>query len=363
MADAEQKIKELEEQLSKTKYNKATEHFFGVVKAQIAKLREKLEKQSKKGSGKGFAVKKTGHATAALLGFPSVGKSTLINKITSAKSRVGEYDFTTLDVVPGVMEYNNAQIQILDIPGVIHGAAHGRGRGKEVLAVVRNCDLIVILVDALHTENLKSISKELYDAGIRINKKKPDIAVKKKDRGGVSISSTVDLKLSRKTIESVLREFKISNADVIIREEIDIDRLIDAVEANRAYTNALVVVTKIDLVDKEKIKSIERELKPDAVISAEKGVGIEELKEKLFQKLNFVRIFLKEVGKKPDLDKPMVLKSPVTVETVCRNIHRDFVSKFKFVRIWGKSAKFLGQVKRNIDSALEDGDIVEIHTR
>jgi len=363
MVDVQKRIKELEEELSKTKYNKATEHHFGVVKAQIAKLRGKLEKQTKKGSAKGFSVKKTGHATVALLGFPSVGKSTLINKITAVKSKVGSYDFTTLNVVPGVMEYNNAKIQILDIPGVVHGASAGRGRGKEVLAMIRSCDLIVILIDALHVGKLKSVLKELYDSGIRINQEKPDVVIKKKDRGGISIAKPAKMKLDKKTILGILQEFKISNADIVIRENIEIDQCIDVIEGNRAYIPAIVVVTKIDSVTKNRIRKIGNKVKPDIMISAEKETNLGELKEKIFQKLNFVRIYLKEIGKKPDLEKPLVLKSPVTLEKVCRAIHREFISKFKFARIWGKSSKFPGQEKRKLESVLEDGDIVEVHIR
>ncbi len=363
MVDAEARIRELEAELSKTRYNKATEHHFGIVKAQIARLREKLESQTKKGSHKGFAVKKTGHATVSLLGFPSVGKSTLINKITAVKSKVGTYDFTTMDVVPGVMEYENAKIQILDIPGVIHGAAAGKGRGREVLSMVRGCDLIVILLDALHTDKLPHLLKELYNAGIRINQKKPNVVIKKKDRGGISVACLSGVRINKKTMIGVLQEFKIANADVVIREDVDIDRFIDAIEGNKVYMPVIIVVTKIDLVNERKKGEIEKKVKPDLMISAEKDVNIDELEERIFQKLNFVRIYLKEIGKKPDFEKPLVLKSPVNLEAVCRSIHRDFVSKFKFARIWGKSAKFHGQTKRKLDSGLADGDVVEIHTR
>ena len=119
MATIEEQIKELEEQISKTKYNKATEGHIGKLKAKIARLNEEEEKRraSKGGNTKGFYVKKAGNATVALVGFPSVGKSTLLNQLTGAKSEVGAYHFTTLDVVPGVMVYNHAKIQILDMPG------------------------------------------------------------------------------------------------------------------------------------------------------------------------------------------------------------------------------------------------------
>ncbi|MDD2532774.1 MAG: 50S ribosome-binding GTPase, partial [Candidatus Methanomethylophilaceae archaeon] len=138
MATIEEQIKELEEQISNTKYNKATEAHIGKLKAKIARLQEEDEKRkSSKGPTKGFYVKKAGNATVALVGFPSVGKSTLLNQLTGAKSEIGAYHFTTLDVVPGVMEYNHAKIQILDMPGLIKDASRGKGRGREVIAAAR----------------------------------------------------------------------------------------------------------------------------------------------------------------------------------------------------------------------------------
>ncbi|MBD3361171.1 GTP-binding protein [Candidatus Woesearchaeota archaeon] len=356
-----EKIEELEKELKKTQYNKATEHHFGVVKARIAKLREKLEVESKKKKGTGFAVRKSGDASVVLLGFPSVGKSTLLNAITKSKSKVGAYEFTTLDVVPGLLEHNFAKIQILDIPGIIQGAAAGKGRGKEILSMVRNSDLILILIDAKHPEHYAAILKEIHDAGIRINQEKPDVKIEKKAKGGLSIGSTVKLKLSKKTIQNVLKEMKVNNADVVIRSPLDIDRLIDSVIGNRVYTPALTVITKIDAVSPAKKKQLINEIKPDVVISAEKNEGIEELKELIFQKLNFIRVFMKEVNKKPDLDVPMIVKKGTTIKDMCNRIHRDFVKKFKYAKIWGKSAKFPGQIFLKLDKVLEDGDIIEIH--
>ncbi len=355
------KIQALEEELKKTKYNKATEHHFGVVKARIAKLRDKLEKESTKKKGKGFAVRKSGDATVVLLGFPSVGKSTLLNSITKAQSKIGTYEFTTLDIVPGLLEHNFAKIQVLDIPGIIKGAAAGKGRGKEILSMVRNSDLILILIDSKYPVHYSAILKEIKDAGIRINERKPDVKIKKKAKGGVSIGTTVKIKISKKTIQDILKEMKVNNADVVIRSPIDIDMMIDAVMGNRVYTPALTIITKIDAVSKKKRKKLIKEIKPDLVISAEKGENIPELKEKIFQKLNFIRIFMKEAGKKPDLEEPMIVKKGTTIKEICNKIHRDFVKKFRYAKIWGKSAKFPGQIFLKTNKELLDGDILEIH--
>ncbi len=363
--DQHEKIREIEAAMSKAKYNKATEHWFGLMKSQIAKLREKLEKKSAgKGGGEGWFVKKTGNSTVILVGFPSVGKSTLLNALCGTKSKVAAYDFTTLDCIPGTLNYNNAKIQILDVPGIISGAAWGRGRGKEVLAMARNADLVMFVIDALHPEHYPVLQKEVYDVGIRVAQRKPEVKIVRKTRGGLSIHSTVKLtKVSFDTLETILREFNISSADVVVRDDVDIDQFIDAIEGNRKYVHSLVCVNKADLLDDKGRKSVIGQLPESVFVSAEQGDGIDELKEAIFNSLNFIRVFLKEVNHKPDLDEPMILTRPATLKVVCEHIHRDFVKKFRFARIWGKSAKFPGQQFRNVDKVLEDGDIVEIHIR
>lgn len=365
MTDQHEKIREIEAAMSKAKYNKATEHWFGLMKSQIAKLREKIEKKvAGKGGGEGWFVKKTGNSTVILVGFPSVGKSTLLNALCGTKSKVAAYEFTTLDCIPGTLNYRNAKIQILDVPGIISGAAFGKGRGKEVLAMARNADLVLFVIDALHPEYLSTLQKEIYDVGIRIGQRKPEVKIVRKSRGGLSIHSTVKLtKVSFETLEAILREFKISSADVVVRDDVDIDQFIDAIEGNRKYVHSLVCVNKADLLDDKSRKSLVGQIPSSVFVSAENGDGIEKLKESIFNSLNFVRVYLKEINKKPDMDEPMILTRPATLRAVCEHIHRDFVRKFKFARIWGKSTKFPGQQFRNLDKQLEDQDIIEIHIR
>ncbi|MBD3318687.1 GTP-binding protein [Candidatus Woesearchaeota archaeon] len=358
------RIKELEDELRKTQYNKATEHHFGVVKARIAKLREKLEQESsKKGGGGGFSVRKSGDATVILVGFPSVGKSTLLNKLTGANSKVGQFAFTTLDVVPGVLHFNHATIQVLDVPGILQGASRGKGRGKEVLGTVQSADLVVVLVDALHPECHDVIRNELHDFGVRLNQRPPDVKITKKGRGGISISSTVPLtKMREETIVSVLREFRINNADVLFRDDVTVDQFIDAIKRNRKYCAAVSVVSKIDLLNEEQQEYVREIVNPDLEISAETGLNINALKRLIYDRLQFIRVYLKERNKPADLEEPMIVQRGATIGTICDKIHRSFRDKFKLARMWG-SSKFAGQIIRKLDKPLEDGDILEIHLR
>ena len=174
-----EKIKEIEAEMARTQKNKATNYHLGTLKAKLARLRNELfveQSGGGGGGGEGFDVTRTGDARVALIGFPSVGKSTLLGALTATESEAAAYEFTTLTCIPGVLKYKGSKIQVLDLPGIIEGAAHGAGRGKEVIAVARNADAILIVLDAgkeglnRHREILE---RELETVGIRLNQRPP----------------------------------------------------------------------------------------------------------------------------------------------------------------------------------------------
>ncbi|MEM4756404.1 MAG: GTP-binding protein [Candidatus Woesearchaeota archaeon] len=361
--DLRAQIQEIEKELATTKYNKRTQHHIGLVKAKLARLKQQLEQRSShKGQvGKAYAIKKSGDATVALLGFPSVGKSTLLNALTNAQSAVAEYAFTTVDVIPGLLEYKHAKIQILDLPGIIKGAASGRGRGKEVLSVLRSADLVLMVIDVFHPEHYQVLLKEITDAHLRLNVQKPDVKIVKTEKDGIQLLSTVPLPADKKTFVDILKEFKITNASVIIRSPITLDDFIDCIEANKHYTKGVVVLNKIDLATPQQLQKAKEMITPDILISAKNHENIEMLKEVLYQKLEFIAIYLKEPGKKADLEVPLVIKKGSTLYDLCGRLHRDFIQKFRYARIWGSSAKFDGQIIQKLDHQVQDNDIVEIH--
>ena len=248
MATIEEQIKELEEQISNTKYNKATEGHIGKLKARIAKLSDEVEKRrSKKGNTKGFYVKKAGDSTAALIGFPSVGKSTLLNKLTGAKSETGSYHFTTLDIVPGVLEHNHAKIQILDMPGLIKDASRGKGRGREVIAAARASDIILFVIDVFNP-NIEVLFNELYDSGIRLDQEPPDVVISYTAQGGVMVKPTLKLtKITEETIREMTIAYGHINATVVVREDINVEQMLDVLAGNRVYIKSLMAVNKVDM--------------------------------------------------------------------------------------------------------------------
>jgi len=260
-----EKIKEIEAEMERTQKNKATNYHLGTLKAKLAKLRNELLIEQSGGSGgpsEGFDVARLGDARVALMGFPSVGKSTLLGALTGTESEAAAYEFTTLTCIPGTMHYKGSRVQILDLPGIIEGAAHGKGRGREVIACARNADAILMVLDAgkeglnRHREILE---KELEMVGIRLNKKPPDVVYRKKTTGGVRFSSTVKLtKLGpdpEKLVTQILREYRVVNAEVLAREDISVDELVDVVVGNRAYKPCLYLYNKIDTIVSQQLLS------------------------------------------------------------------------------------------------------------
>jgi small GTP-binding protein len=192
-------------------------YHLGQLKARLAKLRTQLQEPSGKGGGgEGFDVQKYGDGRVALIGFPSVGKSSLLTELTGTASEAAAYEFTTLTCVPGVIHYNDAKIQLLDLPGIIEGAAEGKGRGRQVIAVCKSADLLLMVLDATKPWTHREIlTRELEAVGMRLNRNPPQITMRRKKTGGVSVSSTVPLtRLDEKLVARVLQEYKIHNCDV-----------------------------------------------------------------------------------------------------------------------------------------------------
>ena len=356
------KITDIEEEIANTKYNKATQHHIGKLKAKLAQLREEVVISSSGPKGSGYGVRKAGDATVALVGLPSVGKSTLLNCLTDADSETGSYAFTTLDVVPGVMKYNDANIQILDLPGLIEGAARGAGRGKEVLSVIRSAVLIVHVVDA--TEPAPHvILKELYDSGIRLNSNPPNGSVSKTGIGGIEIISITKQDVEDEAIKTVVREYGIVNAQVVLRQKITIDDLVDILASTRVYAPSFNVLTKVDMINSEQLVDAKAIFGKEKFveIAAPTGKGIEKLKRVIYKSLDFISIYMKPQGEKADLEEPMVVRKGTTIAEISQRLHRDFIRKFRYSQVWGPSAKFPGQTV-GLSHEVKNGDIVSIIT-
>jgi ribosome-interacting GTPase 1 len=257
-----------------------------------------------------------------------------------------------------MMEYNGSKIQILDLPGIVEGASKGRGLGRKVLSVARNADLVLMILDVFQPELLEMLINELDEVGIRINKKFPKVFIEKAHYGGLSIHNQVS-DIPSNIVKEVLRINGINNGRVLIKEpNLTVEQLIDVVTGNRIYLPALVVLNKIDLVDGKFISQIEKKLQNFIPISADRKMNIDRLKRSIYEKLAFIRIYLKPRGDKIDED-PLIMNQNCTIRDVCLKIHRNFVKDFKHAYVWGSSVKFSSQ-KVGLDHVLNDKDVLRI---
>uniref|UniRef100_A0A8C7T807 Developmentally regulated GTP binding protein 2 n=1 Tax=Oncorhynchus mykiss TaxID=8022 RepID=A0A8C7T807_ONCMY len=204
-------IEQARRSIQTEQHRTTTEYHLGLLKAKLAKYRAQLLEPSKSAGakGEGFDVMKSGDARVALIGFPSVGKSTFLSLMTATASEAASYEFTTLTCIPGVIEYNGANIQLLDLPGIIEGASQGKGRGRQVIAVARTADVVIMMLDATKGDvQRKLLEKELESVGIRLNRSKPNIYFKPKKGGGLSYNSMVPLTMcSEKLVQLILHEY------------------------------------------------------------------------------------------------------------------------------------------------------------
>ena len=365
----EEEIDAIEEEIANTPYNKSTEAHIGRLKSKLAEKKEKLQNQSSAGGGTGYSVEKTGDATVALVGFPSVGKSSMLNSLTNAESETGEYEFTTLDVNPGMCKHRGANIQMLDVPGLIEGAAIGKGDGKQVLSVVRNADLILFVLSVFEIDQYDRLQEELYDINIRVDQEPPRVTVRPKIKDGIKITSSADQDLDEDTIKEVLRDQGYVNADLNLGESVTIDRLIDGLMENREYIPSITCVNKVDLITPDYKETVdeqlrERGLDPEAVtfISAEAEKGLEALKDRLWENLGLIRVYMDKPGRGIDWEEPLVIEEGSTIEDAVEKLGGEFKERFRFARVSGPSATHDEQ-QVGTEHVLEDEDVLKLILR
>ncbi|KAF7488690.1 Developmentally-regulated GTP-binding protein 1 [Sarcoptes scabiei] len=340
-----ERIASIEAEMARTQRNKATMGHLGILKARLAKLRRELITPKGGGgpAGEGFDVAKTGDARIGFVGFPSVGKSTLLTNLAGVYSEVAAYEFTTLTTVPGVIKYKGAKIQLLDLPGIIEGAKDGKGRGRQVIAVARTCSLIFIVLDVLKPLHHKRIIERELE-----------------DKGGIHLQCLVpQSELDLETVKTILSEYRINNADVVLKYDANADDLIDVIEGNRIYTPCIYILNKIDQISIEELEIIYKV--PHCVpISAHHKWNFDDLLHKTWDYLKLIRIYTKPKGQLPDYEAPVILnRDRKTVEDFCNKLHKSIMKEFKYALVWGASVKHNPQ-KVGKDHELIDEDVVQV---
>jgi len=351
----EEKIRATEELIRIAPKHKGTEKLLRMLKRRLAKLREELEERERKvkGRGVGFAVKKEGCAQVALVGLPNSGKSTLLRRLTGAKPEVADYPFTTRVPVPGMMEYEDVQIQLVEVPSLVEGSSLGRGLGARPLSAARNADVIALVLDASSDplRQLEILVRELEEGGVRLNRSPPRVTIQRREEGGIVLRGEELVEGGREGVMELLREHRIHNALVVVEERVDLRTLEELLEGSVVYRPCFILLTKTDLCP-ARLEGV-----PYRVIDA--GRPVEEVKREIFESLGLIRVYTKKPNEEPS-DKPLVLRRGATPLDVARAIHKELEKELRAVRVWG-STRFPGQwVSR--DYPLQDGDVVELHT-
>ncbi|RMZ78446.1 hypothetical protein DV737_g3869, partial [Chaetothyriales sp. CBS 132003] len=292
----------------------------------------------------------------------TVGKSTFLSKITKTKSEVAAYSFTTLTAIPGVLEYGGAEIQILDLPGIIEGASEGKGRGRQVISAAKTSDLILMVLDATKRQTQRELlTAELEAVGIRLNRAPPNITLRVKKAGGMKITFQSPPKhLDEKMVYNILRDYKILNCEVLVRDdEATVDDFIDVImKDHRKYIRCLYVYNKVDAVSLDFLDELAHE-DNTVVMSCELDLGIDDVVDRCWHELRLIRIYTKRQSIDPEFSEALIVRSGSTIEDVCDQIHRTLKDTFKYALVWGASAKHIPQ-RVGLGHVVMDEDVVQI---
>lgn len=209
----------------------------------------------------------------------------------------------------------------------------------------------------------EKILKELFGFGMRPNQTKPNVVIQKADKGGCNVTVKDGCELIDTDVETIqtiaTKEYRLINCNIHIKQSITIDDLIDVLEGNRKYIPVLYVMNKVDTISPQELDLLHED--PNSVpIAANEKWCLEYLVERIWRRMNMVRVFTKPRGQIPDWTEPVILPyKKRTVEFFCKKIHKTLLESFKHGLVWGASAKHSPQTV-GLQHVLEDGDVLEI---
>ncbi len=304
-----EKIEILEKLLSIVPKHKGTEKLQAVLKRKISKLRDQQQRKSATARrGPVFYIERSGAAQLILIGPPNSGKSQILNSLTNAYSEVADYPYSTKKPVPGMMPFKDIKIQLIDTPPI----------GEEYIEpwlpeLIKVADAVLLVVDLNDDDLLSQID-------------------------------TVLQKLKEKKIELIGSIKEDTGTNFFLKKTLIIGNKFDQQRA------------------KENFKILKELFEKDFLIfpySAKEKTNLEELKGKIYNFLELIRVYSKVPGKKPDLNEPFVFKKGSTIMDMAERIHKDFARNLKYAKVWNKNN--LNGLKVTKDYLLQEEDIVELH--
>lgn len=352
----QEKLAALEEMRSHCPTHKGAEAMRGGINKKIAILKSEMEKEkkqaSKQGGGPTLSVKKEGIGQIVILGLPNAGKSTFFNAMTGLSTPVEEYEFSTPAPEIGMIDFKGTKIQLVDLPPIIEGSSEGRVNGNEILAIVRNADAIVLMLNVATQENdYRILSTELKKSGILLNRKKPNISIVQSTFPGISITGKEFLKVPMESFIEYLKGSGLNNAQVILREPTTLDTVEEALDETLVYKRTMIVYNKGN-----PMKRAEAGEGALHIAWSPQNPRPGEMVNRLFEILDKVYVFTKKPGE--DASKiALVAPKGSTIMDIAALVHKDIAANLKHAKVWG-SSKFEGQRVAK-DYVVHDGDIVE----
>jgi ribosome-interacting GTPase 1 len=338
-------------------------------------LRKEIEEKKRKRAsaartGPKFFIEKEGAAQVAIIGLTKAGKSSLLGSVTNAKVEVSPNPYATRVPVPGIMNYEDIQFQLIEAPALMEGSADGRAWGLQTLGIARNADGLIVMVDlgGKPVNELRLVLGEMEKARILMSQPRAHVEIERKYMGAglriVVFGRLVDCTF--KDVEELLKTYHVTDAFVRISGDATLDEVEEAVYENTVYKPTVIVANKVDVEGTERnlrlLKTFVHGKLPILPVSCYRRIGLEKLGETLFKALNLMRVYTKEPNERGFSKKPFILKKDSSVYDLAKSIHSDFKENFNYARVWSSRLAFSPQ-KVGSSFILQDGDSIEIHLR
>ncbi|MDK2383547.1 MAG: TGS domain-containing protein [Candidatus Korarchaeota archaeon] len=366
----EEKLQKLKEFYALIPKHKGTEKMEKFIKRRMAELREEIERRrtSKKSRGPSLMVEKRGAAQMVLIGFTNSGRSTILSTLTNARVEISPNPFTTIRPVEGMMEFEGAQIQIVEAPPIIPQAQGGPTNLSVALA--GNADILGLVVSSIDDPiiQLNELVSLLESRGIVLERPSGRVRIRRSRAAPtiIIVNKGRILDGNERDIKEILRSYGIERAWVEIEGKVTLEDVEEAVFGEKKYKPFIIFLTKMDLTgDDYLLREVEARYgeKALAVISfPTKLPNNDELGAMILKELGLIRVFTKARNEREPSEKAVILERGSTVLDLAKFIHQSFKERFRYAKVWSDRLPY-SPMKVGADFVLEDGDVVEIVVR